>query len=781
MVPIRAAAHTIAACLLFIALIVFPVSSHAEGTELFKAGSPPGTAEIRTTEHVIEETADGITYLSMEPQTDPYEPRELDFYIAAPVPFHGRILTVEISFLDRGAGVISVSARSGDRTLKQTHQASYTRLNTGTSRSAWFAFQLPPKGNPGDAVTLSIQGVQYLQSIHAHAPLDPATWDSIRAAIPKDVTPLVTLQRPMELVTSAGVDVRGGTNTLEDSLNNLADLAPLARLLGFTAVESYVTWKRLEPEVEGQFDFAFYDAIVNKLAEYDLKWFPLLIVGSAYALPDWFIGGAEDVGFVCLEHGIENPIQSIWSPYHQRHVTRVLQAFGAHYEPMGVLQGVRLGPSGNYGESQYPAGGNWSPEGQEMHIHIGMWAADAYAIQDFRAAMRAKYTTVDSLNTAWETRYTTFDEVPVMVPQFIRVPRQRLDTAQWYTDSMSEWCAWWVNESAKALPHTPIYQSAGGWGFLEGGTDYVAQTAAMVPVGGGIRLTNETDSFEQNFYVTRLAATAARLLGTGLGYEPASSHTARGTVGRVFHTATTNGDHFFTYFHNIMNQPMSIDKWIEYANVLDLRQDPVVEVAVYYPETMNRLDDGTFRHLYAGGFYPRAREVRRVVDVDYLDETLIRDGYLERYKVLVFCWGNYIESDVLAAIDAWVQKGGVVVYPSFPRGDLQTIEGKTKVFAAWTAGKTGQGSFHRFPGDMEPPSLYGDYLRKVLRRTSVLNPLTSLVIQYEMPEHVFVVVQADGHALALNYSETDQELDLGGTKTAIPSYGIARVPLTAVP
>ena len=40
------------------------------------------------------------------------------------------------------------------------------------------------------------------------------------------------------------------------------------------------------------------------------------------------------------------------------------------------------------------------------------------------------------------------------------------------------------------------------------------------------------------------------------------------------------------------------------------------------------------------------RRVRRRVDNDFLDERLIRQGYLERYKVLVFCWGNVIEPDV---------------------------------------------------------------------------------------------------------------------------------------
>ena len=71
---------------------------------------------------------------------------------------------------------------------------------------------------------------------------------------------------------------------------------------------------------------------------------------------------------------------------------------------------------------------------------------------------------------------------------------------------------------------------------------------------------------------------------------------------------------------------------------------------MYYPETMNQLEDGAFRHLYAWGFNPRARDIRRVVEVDYLDETLLRDGFLDKYKVLVCAWGNIVEKDVAARI-----------------------------------------------------------------------------------------------------------------------------------
>jgi hypothetical protein len=356
--------------------------------------------------------------------------------------------------------------------------------------------------------------------------------------------------------------------------------------------------------------------------------------------------------------------------------------------------------------------------------------------------------------------------------------QQRLDFTAWYTDSMSDWCGWWAREARRALPKTPIYQSAGGWGFRETGTDYTAQTKAMADIDGGVRLTNETDSYEQNFYVTRLAATAARLYGVRLGYEPASSHTARGVVGRIFETASTKGDHWFTYHGNLFDHQLSIAKWLKYLAVLDARQDPLIDVAVYYPETENQLSDAAFRYLYAWGFYPVAREIRRVVEVDYLDERLIREGYLDRYKVLVFAWGSHLEADVQTVIDTWLRNGGVVVYPSYPRGPLQTIDGKSATFARWSSGDTGRGGFHRFKGDMEPPSCYADFVAGVLRGAPGLHPWTRQALAVKPPERVFLSVQADGHLLALNYNDAPARVTLAGVfDQTIEPYGIMRMRL----
>ena len=127
---------------------------------------------------------------------------------------------------------------------------------------------------------------------------------------------------------------------------------------------------------------------------------PFLICGSAYSLPDWYYKKPGSQGYVCLEHGEQCDVESLWNPNFRPHVQRFIKAFCEHYRDSGVIESVLLGVSGNYGEAIYPVSGNdWTakPHGN-YHSHPGYWAGDPYAVKDFRAAMQQKYSQIDDLN-----------------------------------------------------------------------------------------------------------------------------------------------------------------------------------------------------------------------------------------------------------------------------------------------------------------------------------------------------------------------------------------------
>lgn len=710
-------------------------------------------------------TGDGSALVFTE-DFDPYTSAEWLFRFKDDFFRDWETFFLDVEFSDEGAGVIQPRLLRNDALKGEwgnsVRAVSYTRLNSGQVRHAVFEFHIPELDwiNTTHA-HLKIAGLQHVRSMRASRFVTQARWDDLRDHIPVDVVPLVRLQRPMQITCTVGIADTGNPPPLEQSLDNLREYAPLAKVLGFTSVECFVRWDMIEPR-KNEFDFSHYDRIVEALRRYDLKWFPNLVITSAFALPTWYYESTDYVPFRCLEHGDINQSPEIWSPVNRDHVSRVLHAFGAHYGPAGVLEAVRLGPSGNFGEAQYPAGagGALGYRGERMHAHIGWWAGSEGAKLDFQRFLSESYGDISTLNAAWDEQYSSFEEIAPRLPETYRTRRARLDMTEWYTATMAEWCDFWAQTARHAIPDVMIYQSAGGWGYRESGTDFSAIASSMKTIGGGIRLTNETDSFEQNFYATRLAATSARLYGIALGYEPAGFHSARGVTGRFFNTLTTNGDNLYTRHGVLFTNSGAVDRWLRDYPLLDLRANPLLEVAIYYPETMSQLDDGAFRYLYGWGFNPRAAEIRRRIDADFLDERLIRDGFLERYKVLIFCWGNVVEEDVQQIMNRWLRAGGVAIYPA--RNNQETVAGDTAVFQAWERGDTGEGELHRFTGDMEPVSLYGDFVETALRKTPTLHRWTKAVLETRHPERVFISALDDGTLVALNYDDTPADVELPG-------------------
>lgn len=769
---------------LILLLIVSPAlatgTARSEGVLLLESSplTSPAAVVINASDVFTVREA-GRDWLNLRETPEPYLQTAWQIRFTEFTPAPGEKLVLEVTYYDKGPGVIQPFLLADDsfngRWIPPTRKVSFTRLNTLSERRALFEFDVPSVNwSQGRNPHLKIVGLQYLESLLAYSQVDEEVWQDLADSVPSQVKPLVQLERPMEITCTVGIEDVGNPPSLENSLANIREYGPLAKLLGFTSIECFVRWDMLEPE-QGRFDFSHYDAIVKEIQKCGMKWFPNLVITSAFALPKWYFESNENIGMVCLEHGGLNQVPSIWNEANQEHVRRVLSAFGRHYEPMGVLEAVRLGPSGNFGEAQYPAGAGSALGygGKPMHAHIGWWCGDPLAALDFRRFLESRYASIDSLNQAWEESFADFSAIRPRLPETYLTHQGRADMTGWYTGSMTEWCGFWAEEARKAMPSTKIYQSSGGWGFREAGTDFSAQTRSMKSIGNsGIRLTNETDSFEQNFYATRLAATAARHYGISVGFEPAGYHSARGVVGRFFSTAATNGSNLYTRHSVLFTDSYSVYNWLRDYHLLDKRADPIVDVAVYYPETMNQIDDGAFRHLYAWGFNPRAAEIRRRAEVDFLDDLLIREGFLDRYKILVFCWGNILPEDVLQRIDRWIRSGGIAIFPTFPRGDYRTIEGDPALFQAWERGDVGKGRFFRFKSDMEPITLYGDFVESILETTPNLHPGVARLLQIDQPPQVFSSLLQTGDLLLLNYSNRSVEFTLEGEPVEMGPYSI---------
>ena len=456
--------------------------------------------------------------------------------------------------------------------------------------------------------------------------------------------------------------------------------AALYKAMGFTAVDSYSTWQTVEPEAEGSWDFSRWDEQVDILRRAGLKWVPLLCAGPAYADPNWFRETEDHYPCVCLEHGEKNKIESLWSPYFRKWRERYLAAFAEHFGEAD-LECVKLGIQGDYGEAIYSAdGGGWTFDVPgEYHQHHGFWCNDPYALADYRAFLQKKYRTPGRLSAAWGRKLASFEEADFPFygeeakKAFLDSVRERpdhrreyLDFRDWYRGAMTELADDWMAMARKYFPHTPIYLSTGGFMMPHLGAHFPEQARAAARSGAGIRITNEASDYGKNFAWTRIVATACRHYGAYFCYEPAGEENIWGIPARIYNAAASGARQLHDYYPNLINSRETLEQQQKYIGFFR-RNEPLVPVAVYYPDTWLSVRWNDFHETVVPALRDR-------FDFGMPDDTLILDGALREYEILVIARADVMEDATARKIAAWAKAGGRVFVLDADR--LLTPEGK---------------------------------------------------------------------------------------------------------
>ncbi|MGC9004959.1 MAG: alpha-amylase family protein, partial [bacterium] len=466
--------------------------------------------------------------------------------------------------------------------------------------------------------------------------------------------------------------------------------AALFKALGVTSVESYVTWESVEPEKD-KWNWERWDKQVEILKKYGLKWVPFLIVGPAYATPKWFRETDQHLGAVCLEHNIASKIESIWNPNLPKWIERFLSAFANRYGKTGVIESVLIGISGDYGEAIFPVwGGGWTFQIPGVyHTHPGYWCGDEFARKSFREAMERKYKSIEKLNEAWGTSFPSFEKIqfpPLKVSPEIREDaptppgefvaktqqdrRRWLDFVSWYRGEMTKWADWWLATTKKYFPDIEVYLCTGGDAVPPHGSDFAEQCKVAGKNKAGVRITNEASDYAWNFYLTHWVASAGKFYGAFYGFEPASGVNEKGIVARIYNVVASGARQLHEYNTNIISSEERINIFRKNYPFLEEMSSPKVDVAVLYPKTSLALRWADFPQ--------RAAQLRDILDFDFLDETMLKDGALKRYKFFLIISGDFIEKEDLALIRKWVENGGVLFSCGVSR--MATVEGDYSPF-----------------------------------------------------------------------------------------------------
>lgn len=442
--------------------------------------------------------------------------------------------------------------------------------------------------------------------------------------------------------------------------------------MGATSVQLYVLWKIIEPRRD-RFDWSFFDRQVELIARHSFKLVPFLVMGPWYATPRWFQESAESVYTICLEHGRESKVQSIWNPHLPSHVERVVSAMADHYLPQDVLESVIIGISGDFGEAQYQAFGIWPTA---YHTHAGYWCGDPYARASFRQHLEERFGSVAALNERWRSKYASFAEVQPFLHRDAPSERAWVDFVSWYQGAMTDWAEFWLKTTTHAFPGVKVYLCVGGDGAPRLGCDYTGQCKLASRYGAGIRITNESDDYLHNFCVTRLVASAGRHYGAFFGFEPAAVTNPRGVVARIYNAAASGADQLHDFIQNYWQDDRPLQPAMEAFKghkcyLPEKKYHPQVPVAVFFPTTQFVIEEVGLSLR----FVALCKLLRGYINFDFIDERMIKDGALARYQYLILLDGEHAERKTLLRIREWVREGGIAVSRVLPAD----LEGDTTI------------------------------------------------------------------------------------------------------
>jgi hypothetical protein len=581
--------------------------------------------------------------------------------------------------------------------------------------------------------SLEISSVNLLTAV-------PSAWKALENTPQRSYPKMVTIGDGKQLIFG-GYDPTSMA-TAQANIKALKERIPAFKAIGFTSHEVYVRWNLCEP-VEGKYDWSIYDAYVNLYKKENIKWVPFLIVGSAYSLPDWFYKKKGYQGYVCLEHNMECDVQSLWNPAMREQVTKFIQAFCEHYRNSGVIESILLGITGNYGEAIYPASGNdWTADIHgAYHTHMGFWAVDPYAIQSFREWLKKKYADDSHLQTAWNDHGISLATVKPMLQKDAPNDRAWLDFMHWYVGSMTDWSAFWLRTTRENFPKGDIYLCTGGDSNPMLGSDFGEQARVAAESGAGVRITNEGSNYRLNVAITRWVASACSQYGAYFSFEPAGSVDQNGVVARIYNAAASGAKGLHYYQDNVFNaNPQNLKNFIKYGHMFT-EHKPIVEIAVYYPETDIMLHGLRSLALYEPLFDR--------FNFDYMSDDQIRDGGLKHVKALILMNGASAEPDTWKRIAAWKAQGGLILYPS-SMGALQTVDGK-QMDDLVLKGNGGRALV--FDGDAAS-SAYRDFLVSSLRDAPELSPGTRAMVKADgVDDQVYCTLASPDALLWLNYTD----------------------------
>lgn len=467
---------------------------------------------------------------------------------------------------------------------------------------------------------------------------------------------------------------------LSTNTSSLADL-PLLASAGFTLLQTDSDPLSTEETAPGVWDFRRLDSALRLARErgFDGGYFPHFAFP-----PKWYADQVSFTRIACLEHEQTAPAFSPWEPKFGAFAARGYQKLAEKYGSNGNLAALYLGVHGDDGACGLLTGAQvaepdrreeWQRRFGSLHNHPGWWCADELARAHFRDSSMRKYHDLDVLNAAWKTRYRRPEQITYPRGPSADSRRYWLDFAHWYRNSVGGMADTICRVARRAFPETLLMLPVGlSDENPRGGNDnsLLPKIAARYRVEVRARHVGVKPFAESQATILGRIASACRFYGVPFWTETPGRLTPEQTVARIFASASLGAKGHFDGADNVRE---GREVYYRYGRYLRVEQ-PIVDVAMFFPTTSHLLQpDVGYPPILEKG----CADLRDLLNYDIVDERMVMDGALDRYRVLVMWEGAVVEAETLAKIRDWVQAGGVLTAYDF--GKIETVEGDRAWFS----------------------------------------------------------------------------------------------------
>ena len=493
---------------------------------------------------------------------------------------------------------------------------------------------------------------------------------------------------------------------------NVASASAMQTLAGagFTLFQTDSDHLSTEEVAPNRWDFQHPDAQRRAAQRMGLDWcyFP------HYAFPPaWYRKTPGWTRLECLEHQQSVQAFSIWDTLWPAFVDRGYNALAAQFGTTGKpanakqdLNAIVVGIHGDYGEAGLMSGArllnpaaraDWQARFGDLHDHLGFWCNDPLARADFRAAMLKKYGSLEMLDMAWKRDFKKPDEIAYPDKPRADARAEWLDFITWYQQSVGNAVETNLATARKNFPDALLMLPAGfGDEDVRGGQDNSLIPKLAAKYGASVRSTHSAGlpfALNAATMLGRLGS-ASRFYDVPFWTEPPSNLTEAQETERLFEAVSQGAAGTFDWAESALAHR---DIYYRYGKFLRVEK-PVVDVAMYYPAEAQKLRP---EQGYAPLFQQACSYLRDTCNYDIVDDRMVRDGCLSRYRVLALWEGMMADAGVLEKIKQWVSDGGVLLAYDF--GRVTTFDGSLdwyKEMFGYTQELAPARLLERFTGDI---------------------------------------------------------------------------------